>query len=610
MALVVADRVRETSTTTGTGTYTLAGAVLGHQSFSAIGDGNTCYYTATDGTDWEVGTGTYTASGTTLARTTVHASSNSGSAVDWPTTGFRNIYGDLPATVLDSLLSGGGSFSGPGSSTDNAIVRFDGTAGDTGQNSLVTIDDDGTVHVDMSGVGDVDDFWWYGQHDNSSEALKLGFKFPSGNHYYANIESIGNSDLAGVRNRSLRFNCRTSKDTALGGYSAPFVVNVEHYTGAAALVNANAVSVTNADSEIFYIDASGFCESQGGFHYDGGGANSCVYGSGAGVDGNEPNCSSFGVNATCYGDHSVAIGYNAAAGDAGSSVYRYCVAIGSGATADVSNGTAIGYNADTGGTSSGVAIGASSSVTGNNSVAIGASASVTGAFGVAIGQGTANSGSGVTIGRDAVGSNAIGYSADSSGHSSAQAWGTSTVASQLGSIAVGYNSDCQHQGSICLGYEATSTAGGQLVVGSSSVSNAVDITNVYIGNGVTATTPVGVTYHATGGSGTDVDGSNLKVAGGKATGNAAGGEVEFQASTPGSSGTTLQSLATKLRIGYDGTTLVAQTNTPSTPASGECVTYMKGSKYIIAYDDGGTVRYKYLDLSGTGATWTHTTTAP
>lgn len=77
MALVLADRVRETTTTTGTGTVTLAGAVTGFQSFSAIGDGNTTYYTiAGQGTsEWEVGIGTYTASGTTLSRDTVLASS-------------------------------------------------------------------------------------------------------------------------------------------------------------------------------------------------------------------------------------------------------------------------------------------------------------------------------------------------------------------------------------------------------------------------------------------------------------------------------------------------------------------------------------------------------
>ncbi len=81
MALVVKDRVQETTTTTGTGTVTLAGAVTGFQDFSVIGDGNTCYYAITSGNDWEVGLGTYTASGTTLSRDTILESSNSGSAI-------------------------------------------------------------------------------------------------------------------------------------------------------------------------------------------------------------------------------------------------------------------------------------------------------------------------------------------------------------------------------------------------------------------------------------------------------------------------------------------------------------------------------------------------
>lgn len=77
MPLVLADRVKETTTTTGTGTVTLDGAATGFQSFSVIGNGNTTYYTiAGQGTsEWEVGIGTYTSSGTTLSRDTVLASS-------------------------------------------------------------------------------------------------------------------------------------------------------------------------------------------------------------------------------------------------------------------------------------------------------------------------------------------------------------------------------------------------------------------------------------------------------------------------------------------------------------------------------------------------------
>lgn len=93
--LVHASRVKETSTTTGTGAYTLAGAVTGFQSFAAIGDGNTCQYCATDGTNWETGIGTYTASGTTLSRDVVLESSNSGAAVNWGS-GVKSVFQCVP----------------------------------------------------------------------------------------------------------------------------------------------------------------------------------------------------------------------------------------------------------------------------------------------------------------------------------------------------------------------------------------------------------------------------------------------------------------------------------------------------------------------------------
>ena len=89
MALVLKDRVKETTATTGTGTYTLAGAVGGFEAFSQVGDG----------TDFEIGIGTYTASGTTLARTTILQSSNSDAAVNW-TSGTRTIFCTLPAEKM------------------------------------------------------------------------------------------------------------------------------------------------------------------------------------------------------------------------------------------------------------------------------------------------------------------------------------------------------------------------------------------------------------------------------------------------------------------------------------------------------------------------------
>jgi hypothetical protein len=81
MALIVKDRVKETTTTVGTGSILLDGASAGFQSFDAIGDGNTTYYAITSGNDYEVGLGTYTASILTLSRDTVLESSNSGNLI-------------------------------------------------------------------------------------------------------------------------------------------------------------------------------------------------------------------------------------------------------------------------------------------------------------------------------------------------------------------------------------------------------------------------------------------------------------------------------------------------------------------------------------------------
>jgi hypothetical protein len=98
MALVVKDRVRETTTTTGTGTITLGGAATGFQSFSVIGDSNTTFYTIqlSNTNEWEVGVGTYTLSGTTLSRDTILESSNGGTAVNF-SAGTKDVFVTYPA---------------------------------------------------------------------------------------------------------------------------------------------------------------------------------------------------------------------------------------------------------------------------------------------------------------------------------------------------------------------------------------------------------------------------------------------------------------------------------------------------------------------------------
>ena len=118
MALVINDRVKETTTTTGTGTLNLAGAVTGFETFVAgVGDGNTTYYAITlPGTaEFEVGIGTITdASPDTLARTTIISSSNSDSAVDF-SAGTKTIFCTLPASKTVFLDASGNIVAANGS---------------------------------------------------------------------------------------------------------------------------------------------------------------------------------------------------------------------------------------------------------------------------------------------------------------------------------------------------------------------------------------------------------------------------------------------------------------------------------------------------------------
>jgi hypothetical protein len=128
MALVIKDRVKETSTTTGTGTLTLAGAATGYQSFAAIGDGNTTYYTIVGGTQWEVGIGTYTSSGTTLSRDTV-LSSSTGSKIDLAA-GTKDVFVTYPS---ERAITGGGG--GIGALVVNATTATESYTIDTGTNA-------------------------------------------------------------------------------------------------------------------------------------------------------------------------------------------------------------------------------------------------------------------------------------------------------------------------------------------------------------------------------------------------------------------------------------------------------------------------------------------
>ena len=132
MAFAIADRVQETSTTTGTGTIVLSGAVTGYQTFAVIGDNNTTYYAIADqvGANWEVGIGTYYLANTSLSRTTILASSNANTAVPF-SAGSKSVFVTYPAeraiyanssniTTITNLVSS--NVLATGGTLDNVII--------------------------------------------------------------------------------------------------------------------------------------------------------------------------------------------------------------------------------------------------------------------------------------------------------------------------------------------------------------------------------------------------------------------------------------------------------------------------------------------------------
>ena len=148
MAFVLADRVKETTTTTSTGAVTLLGAATGFQSFSAIGNTNVTYYTIAGqtGTEWEVGIGTYTSATPSLSRYTVLASSNAGALVNF-SAGTKDVWCDYPAKR--AVIGGEGYI-------ENAATVSTSSTVNTGNNAIsggpVTISSGAVVTVPSGSV--------------------------------------------------------------------------------------------------------------------------------------------------------------------------------------------------------------------------------------------------------------------------------------------------------------------------------------------------------------------------------------------------------------------------------------------------------------------------
>jgi parallel beta-helix repeat protein len=277
---------------------------------------------------------------------------------------------------------------------------------------------------------------------------------------------------------------------------------------------------------------------------------------------------------------------------AGSSSERF----GSGATAAGQESVALGNQASSGGFR-GVAIGYLTSTSANDSIAIGGAASASVSQSVAIGSGASAStwGDATAIGFSSTVSGlqgtAVGAFSSAAGNF-ASSLGRSASAAGEYSVAIGSYSSAAFTSSIALGSSASTTASNQFVLGSTSAS----INQGYFGNGVTASSPTAFTINATGGSGTDIAGGNLSLAGGRGTGSAAGGSLLFQTSAAGISGTTLRSLSTVLTLAggtgaatfqntSNSTTAFAVRNASSTNLlsvdTSNNITYLDGSNTLI-----------------------------
>ena len=153
MALALNDRVQQTGSANSTVSFTLTGSVTGFQSFAVVGNGNTTYYSAFDATgNWEVGIGSYSTTGPTLTRTTILASSNSGTAVTF--SGTVNVFVTYPSEKSVNL-DGSGNVSALGTVSSGTWqgttvgVAYGGTGvtASSGANSVMLRDANQNVSI-------------------------------------------------------------------------------------------------------------------------------------------------------------------------------------------------------------------------------------------------------------------------------------------------------------------------------------------------------------------------------------------------------------------------------------------------------------------------------
>ena len=504
MALVVADRVQETTTTTGTGTYTLAGAKDGFQSFAAIGNSNTTYYACTDGTDYEVGIGTFTLSGTTLARTTIIESSNSDAAVNWGAGSKdifvtspadktllvgRNLYADNPsnptapnASASNSVAIGKSSVSGGGSSI--AI----GASASSGGNLSSALGFNATVG------------------SSGSYSAAIGQAYSNGSDAFAAAIASNSSSYGATGANSVAMG-QQAKATGIGsvalGYGGPLA------SGTVSFAAQRGQATGNGSIAMGHFNSYGLPTASG--------LGAIVIGDGS--TGSATRSVVLGNDNTSSHNDAVVIGSGASSSAADEITLGHTdqtVRISSSYTLPTSDGTngqvlttdgagAVTF-ADAAGADLYTANPSSAtdpSATGANAIAIGSNAGSTGTNGIAIGTGAdvLNSRSdaiaiGTNAGANGNDSIAIGEdAATSSGTTAAIAIGRASDARGPYSIAIGYTADAGTSStrSTSIGYLAKSSGDDAVALGYSYVDEAGGFAAV-IGNNTS-------TYGAQGANG-------------------------------------------------------------------------------------------------------------
>lgn len=450
MPLVVRDRVKETTTTTGTGTLTLAGAAAGFQSFSVIGNGNTTYYTITNGIDWEVGIGTYTSSGTTLSRDTILESSNSGSAVNWGS-GSKDVFVTYPA---ERAVYVDGSSITPGSSASLPIAN-----GGTGQTTQTAAFD---ALAPTTTKGDL-------IVSNGTDNVRIGV---GTNGYVLTADS---AEAVGVKWAA-----------ASGGGGSP--ITISNKTGAYTVVAGDLGTIINCTSGTFTVSLTAAATLGSGF-------NCWVWNTGTDTITIDPNASETidsrttlvlrrgeGTQVICdgtnwqTGDKKTMRGYsdNITAGDTRPEASgTEAIALGNFSRATGANGVSIGRATLASGDSS-VAIGRGPTASASYSTAIGTNSSIGGSQAVT-GAGAMSLGGSYASGNDsfaaAIANNTSTYGAKGS---NSVALGLNCVASGVRSVAIGRNCSSSNTSSLALGGDATASGfygfaanGGQATAASS-----------------------------------------------------------------------------------------------------------------------------------------------